>query len=490
MLDPLPRHVALALLLLSAPTAAGRESGWPSFRGPGGSGIAADAEKLPTHFGPAKNVLWKAELPGGWSSPCVHGQRVFLAAFDPTTRTLETIGLDRATGKVLWRRAAPAGRIERVEKTSSPATATPACDGQRVVVYFGSYGALCYGLDGKELWKLPLPTPKTRYGTGTSPAIANGLVLLKIEGQSGSLLALDVATGKERWKKEKLPFDPGPSLPLVRAVKGGHEVILHGERGIRSYDLADGKERWSMPVLMCEAIPSPFAADGLVYLTSQIPGGDADDRFQLPPFKEVLAKHDKNKDGMIDRQEARGVILYQRDPETKEGTLTLANFFAAFDRNGDGKISALEWGLGQLLAGTLNNSLAAVRCDDGDKPAAPQVVWREQNALPEVATPLAYRGRLYTAKHGGIVSCLDAKTGKLLDRKRVGAVGMYYASPVAGDGKVYLATLKGVVVVLKAGDKLEVLARNDLGEAIAATPALVGGVIYLRTEKHLYAFRE
>jgi outer membrane protein assembly factor BamB len=165
--------------------------------------------------------------------------------------------------------------------------------------------------------------------------------------------------------------------------------------------------------------------------------------------------------------------------------------FGALDRNGDGKIDSLEWTLGSFMTVALNNSLVAASFADGDKPAPPKVVWRERKSLPEVASPLCYQGRVYLAKHDGIVSCLDAKTGKLLDRKRLpGAAGLIYASPVAGDGKVYLATMRGAVLVLKAADKLEVLARNDLGEPVAATPALVGGVLYLRAGNHLYAYRE
>src|SRR5262249_18610043 len=153
----------------------------------------------------------------------------------------------------------------------------------------------------------------------------------------GSLVALDAATGMEAWKTGKLPFDPGYSLPLVRAVKGGHEVILHGERGIRAYGLADGKERWSMAGLFCAAIPTPVASGGLVYFVSQYPGGDQDDRMKVPTFKELLAKHDKNKDGKIDREEARGVVLYSRSGDSKEGIITLSSIFGALDRNGDGK---------------------------------------------------------------------------------------------------------------------------------------------------------
>jgi outer membrane protein assembly factor BamB len=485
-----PRPLAAGLFLLaSVSTLAADEAAWPRFRGPDGLGIAQGKAALPVHFGPEKNVLWKVALPEGLSSPCIWGKRIFLTGCDRRAKKLETLCIDRDKGSILWRKTVLADRIEKVEKTSSPAAGTPACDGERVYVYFGSYGLLCYDLDGKELWKMPLETPKTRFGSGTSPVVIGDVVLLKCQGDPARLLALDARTGAVRWKKDKLPYDPGCSLPLVRPAGKGHEVIVHGERGIKGYDLADGTERWSMGGLFGGAIPTPIQAEGLVFFVSEFPGGDRDDRLQLPSFDELLKKYDKNKDGKLDRDEIKEVVLYSRDSTEKAGDITLSSLFGLFDRNGDGKIDRLEWGFARLFAGAFSNSLLAVQLEDGDK-VQTKVVWREGNSLPEVATPLCYQGRLYLAKHGGMLSCLQAKTGKLLYRGRLNVSGLAYASPVAGDGKVYLASTRGVVVVLKATDKLEVLARNNLGETIGATPAILDGVLYVRAGKHLYAFKE
>ena len=108
--------------------------------------------------------------------------------------------------------------------------------------------------------------------------------------------------------------------------------------------------------------------------------------------------------------------------------------------------------------------------------------------MPGVPSPLYYNGRLYTFQNGGMVFCRVAKTGALVYSGRLGAPGYYYSSPVAADGKIYIASEKGVVVVLDAGEKLEILARNKLDGAILATPALVDSNIYVKTENHLYAF--
>src|SRR4051794_38809657 len=151
---------------------------WPQFRGPGGSGVAEE-QKPPVEFGPDKNVKWKVKAPGGWSSPIVAGDKLVITAFDDGK--LFTVAYDRVSGNEVWRTQAPAEKIERYQKTeSSPATSTPATDGRRIVSYFGSCGLFCYDLEGKELWKYPLPTAvmKQNFGTGVSPIIVDGLVIL------------------------------------------------------------------------------------------------------------------------------------------------------------------------------------------------------------------------------------------------------------------------------------------------------------------------
>ena len=123
--------------VLAGQTALAQEARWPQFRGPEGGGVAPDAKKLPIHMGPTK-YHWKVDLPSGFSSPCIWGDRLFLTCFDEKTNTLETLCLDRQKGNILWRQTAPADKIEKVYKINNPATATPATDGTRVVVSFGS----------------------------------------------------------------------------------------------------------------------------------------------------------------------------------------------------------------------------------------------------------------------------------------------------------------------------------------------------------------
>ncbi len=117
------------------------------------------------------------------------------------------------------------------------------------------------------------------------------------------------------------------------------------------------------------------------------------------------------------------------------------------------------------------------------------VRWRFQKNLPFIPAPLVYQDVFYMVRDGGIITSLDVATGQLLKEGRSrDALGGYSASPVAADGKVYLASDDGKITVLKAGGQWEVLGVNDLGEEIRATPALSGGRIYVRTQSAIYCF--
>src|SRR5258708_5542757 len=184
--------------------ATGQTISWPQYRGPNGSGIAAESSNPPLEFAPEKRVLWKTAVPSGHSSPSIWGDRIFLTTFDKETKKLEVLALARANGKILWRRIVPAEGLESVHDISSPATATPATDGERVYAYFGSYGLICFDLDGNRQWSVPLGIAHViPYGSGTSPILAGELVILnRDEGPQPYLLAVDRHSGKIAWKQK------------------------------------------------------------------------------------------------------------------------------------------------------------------------------------------------------------------------------------------------------------------------------------------------
>jgi outer membrane protein assembly factor BamB len=145
--------IFLVFVALSSSSRAAENGGnqwWPQFRGPNSSGLGGG--KPPVHFGPGQNVQWKTAVGSGLSSPIIWAERLFLTEFDQAAQKLATVCIDRRTGKILWRRAVAVEVIEKVHQISSPAGPTPATDGERVYVYFGSYGLVCYDLDGNLKW--------------------------------------------------------------------------------------------------------------------------------------------------------------------------------------------------------------------------------------------------------------------------------------------------------------------------------------------------
>lgn len=479
---------ALFLLAIAAFASwAGEPPRWPQFRGPNSQGVVADANSYPDRISANRNLLWKTPIPAGMSSPIVWGDRVFITGIDDKQQ-LQTIGIDRSTGRVLWRRHAPAEKIEKVYHANSPAASSPATDGTRVFAYFGSFGLLCYDFNGKELWRKPIPMLPRGFGTATSPVVAGERLLLNGQGRDAHLVALRLADGEQLWQVQKPAFRSDYPAPVVIQHGGVDEIILPGAGGVAAYDLRDGSLRWRLGGLSVQAVPTAVAGDGLIYVTSFLPGGDVDHRLELPDFDDMLKKFDKNSDARLAAAEVpRDFVIYHRGGEGGVGDMTVHNIFGRFDTNSDRAIDRKEW---KAILAAFDNTVLALRPKGTGVLDKLSVVWEQKKAVPEVPSPLLYRDRLYLVKNGGLVACYDAKTGKQHYYDRLGAGGLYYASPVAADGKIYFASLKGVVSIIKAGDAMEVISRTNLGEEIAGTPALAGGMVFVRTRKHLYAFAE
>jgi len=127
----------LIIALMMSPLGLAAPADWPAFRGPNASGIA-DTTGLPTEFGPKLNVVWQTALPAGASSPVVAAGRIFLTGAGE--RKLETLCLDRSTGRILWRRSIAPARSETLHQLNNPASPTPVTDGKSVYVFFGDFG--------------------------------------------------------------------------------------------------------------------------------------------------------------------------------------------------------------------------------------------------------------------------------------------------------------------------------------------------------------
>ena len=447
----------------------GADGEWPQFRGPGGSGVGATA--FPTHFGPSSNVLWKAALPAGHSSPCIWGGRIFLTGF--ADGKLETLCLNRRDGAVLWRRQIEPGKIERGAQLSNRATATPTTQGERVFVYFGSFGLAAYDFDGAELWRKPLTVPVTQHGAGTSPVLAGEMLILNCDQDVGSyLLAVNKQDGRTAWRTERPGFHRGFATPLLWPSDKPEQVIVPGTLRLVAYNLSDGTERWSVRGLPNEMVSSPVAGDGLIYIAGWTYGSGVS---RMPAFDKLLEQGDANKDGQLTRDEAPGGPAKQH--------------FVYIDADKNGRVSREEYADTARIFDESKNVALAIRPGGHGDVTDTHVVWKATRGLPYVPSPLHHDGRIYLVKNGGLASCFDAATGRVFyQEERLGALGDYYSSPVAAAGKICAASQQGVVVVYRAGDTLEVLARNSLDEPVLATPAIVEGRLYVRTQSQLYAF--
>jgi hypothetical protein len=258
---------------------------------------------------------------------------------------------------------------------------------------------------------------------------------------------------------------------LFQADKDRADLIVLGSTRVDAFDLASGERRWWLPIGSGGALGTPIA-HGEAVLISTLGSTEP----SMPAFESVRAQYDQDKDGRLSHPEFKG----DKD---------LGEHFGWIDVDGDRFIVEAEWttarslGIGEFGAIAIHPGAA--------KGQLPQdaIRWRVKRNLPYIPAPLLYRDVYYMVKTGGIVTSVDPVTGRILKQGRSpNAIGEYYASPIAADGKVFLSSEDGRITVLRAGAEWEVLGVNDLAEEIHATPALSEGRLYVRTRGALYAF--
>jgi outer membrane protein assembly factor BamB len=452
--------------------AAGAED-WLQFRGANSSGVSGNTG-LPVEFGPNKNVEWKTPLPPGHSSPVLAGERIFLTAFDADK--LYTICLDRKTGKVLWRREAPRPRVQELHKSNSPASPSPVSDGKNVYVFFTDFGLISYGPDGNERWKQPMGPFNNPFGMGASPVLVDNILLQACDSESGSFFAaFDKESGKQLWRVERPEYSRGFSTPLIYRPAGGPaQAVLAGSYQLTSYNVRTGEPVWWYRGLTWQLKPTPVMDRERIYVLGWAGGSDTGQQEAIPDLSEVLKNWDANKDGKLQKEEV---------PDKK-----ITNDWRGADLDNDGSLGERDWKFYQARR-SAQNSFQAVRLGGKGDVSGTHLVWKYTKTLPNVPSPLLYQNVLYLMKEGGILTTINPSDGAVLKQGRLqGAISPYFASPVGADGKVYLSSENGNVVVLKAGGEWDVLQVNDMDDMIYATPAIVDNRIYLRTRGALYCF--
>ncbi len=421
---------------------------WPSFRGPGASGVA-DGQSPPTAWDAEKsvNVRWSTPIPGlGHGSPIIWGDRIFLTtavssqanpefrpgglrsdnvSADRSEHEWRLIALDKGTGKILWQRTAHRGVPRGIRHLKSTfATPTPATNGTHIVAVFGTEGLYCYDLDGNLIWKKDLGMlGHFLYGFSSSPIIYRDLVIVQADTNLDRkaakplsfIAAFGLEDGRERWRMTRdEDARTTSSTPTVYEGLGPAQIVANGGTRVRSYDPATGKELWSLAAPSDLVTPTPVVGHNLIYVMSGNAG--------LQPIFAIRP--------------------------TAVGDIT-------------------------LKPGTETNDF---------------VSWSTTRGGSMTPTPIVYGDYIYSVNVSGIVGCYDARTGarQYLKRLEHGGSG-FSASPVAADGRIYFPSEDGDVFVVRAGPSFELLATNPMGEVIMATPAVSGGMMFIRTLGHLVA---
>jgi outer membrane protein assembly factor BamB len=448
---------------------------WPQFRGPNAAGVSEE-KNLPLEFGPNKNVVWKTALPPGNSSPAIAGDRIYLTAVE--NEKLFTIALRRDDGRILWRREAPRPRKQIIERpANSPVSATPATDGRNVYSFFQDFGLLAYGPDGNELWRIPLGPFLNPFGHGSSPILTGDTLLMNCDQDVNSfLLAVDKNTGRLKWRAPRPLAQRGYSTPvLYQPSTGGLQALVAGSHRLTAYEVATGKEVWWIRGLPWQVKPTPVIAEGVVYFTTFSAETNPGEQEIVPDWEEAVAKFDTNKDGRLSKDEV---------PDAR----AKARFEEYLDLDRTGFLEERDWR--QFQERRLGeSSLRAYRLGGQGDVTESHFLWKNPRSLPNVPSPLFYRGVLYTLKEGGIFTSFDPMTGAIVKQARLrGALGEYFSSPVAADGRIYTISEEGKASVIQAGAQWEQLRVNDLQDGCRATLAVVDGKLYVRTFSALYCF--
>jgi outer membrane protein assembly factor BamB len=447
----LSRRSFLAGSLMALPTiamASKSEQNWPGFRGIGAQGIA-EGYPTPATFhadtttGKVSGVLWRSEIPGlGHSSPIIWGDRIYVGT------------AVRLAGKATLR-------------TGYYGDVKPAQDNDEQ-----KWMVMCFDKKtGKKRWEKIILTskPATERHEKSSHAnttlITDGKRLIAFFGSEG-LYCFDL-NGKILWSKSLGVINNswrgiGWGYSSSPALYKDHIVLLCDDPKnpfVAAFHLSDGRElwrtsrkdasegSWGTPLIHSDGVRTQVVTNGWPYIVS----------YDLETGKELW------------RLKGGGDIPIPT-PFVADGLIVISN---------------AHGGKSPLFA-VRPTAKGDISLKDGST-SNEAIAWSVPNGGSYISTPVVYRGNIYLANYNGVLRCFDFKTGSKVYEERLGKEAVCSSSLVAADGKIYCPTEDGIVHVIKAGAKLEVLAKNELGEPCLATPAISQGVIYFRTSGSLIA---
>ncbi|MBA62818.1 MAG: serine/threonine protein kinase [Planctomycetaceae bacterium] len=463
---------------------------WPQFRGPNSTGVYDSDMDLPTRFSDTENVKWSANLGDGIGSPIVADGRVFVASMIDQ----QHVGLhafDADSGKRLWTTKWHTPNLIPVHKTNSQCATTPAADSDRVYFYFSTLGLIALDAKtGETDWTHDIPSPffVFRWGPAMSPTLyKDKVIFLQDDDLNPAIVALNKSTGKVEWRDDRSDQAVNYSHPVICRTDTGDEIVVAGTGMLIGYNPDNGERKWHARVLLRNIKTTPVVEAGVIYISVQS-GGIAN---------QWLASADRaetgDNNGKLSKDEMHAIVPTGRVPE--------AFFKKTFDRgdlNKDGFLEGKELDIAFLhpdnFAGAryddreaADEYVLAVRSGGAGDVTETHLLWKTPTKYTDhIVSPLVSNGRMLLIKGGGIRTVFDTKKGKSLGRQaRIQNTSEYFASPVVGDGKIYIAGENGVVVVLEDSKDYTLLAKNDMGDAILATPAVANGNLIIRTRSKL-----
>jgi len=504
----MPR-LALSLFCSLLTTLCSGEESWNQFRGAGGNAYAGQS------FAPTKpsdaNTAWKKTIPPGLSAPVLSDGLLVLTAID--THRFYTIAIDAKTGHERWRVAAPEVTFEKHHQAGSPAASTPLIEKQSIFVYFGSFGLLCYDHEGKEQWRMPIETPKSLYGTSVSPIAYHDQVILVLDDENtlhdsklsrSRIIAINKKSGKLSWETGR-PFNrSGWSTPTIWQHAQGDEIVVLGNGRVTGYEASTGAEKWYATGFSRETIAQPIVGQGMVYAAAAMLGGVADDQPDTEPFWTAMMHFDTNKDGQLGQNEITEHFTFPFRPELPPGhpgfgrplpgdpkkrKARQLEMFRYIDKNKDGRWTREEF-IARLNFDRGKPVLMAIQPGGHGDVSNSHVAWRLHKGLPEVPSPIFHKGLIYLVRNGGFLTAVDAQSGSVIYKERLGASGPYSASPVIANDHLYVLSERGTITVIPCGKTFTRTHQFDLRERCWVTPAFDKQTLYLRSEKHLWAFRD
>jgi outer membrane protein assembly factor BamB len=419
------------VMLLSA--AGGLAVGdWPHWRGPYLNG-SSDEQNLPVRWSKTENIVWTAPLPGHSSAtPVIANGRVFVSSTVKDSGDLLALCFDARTGKELWRKKLGAS-IRKVPR-NNPATPSPVTDGKNIYFMYGSGDLAGLDYEGNVLWARNLEDEygniSLKWGYSSSPLLYNGTLYILVQRRDTAYRA-PAGTDLD-------------AFILAIDAKTGKNIWKQSRKTDAVNETLDS---YSSPILLQHSGRAEIIVAGADYVTAN----------DIVTGKEIWRYE------YARQKSTRGRNI--TSPVTVEGLVMCVP-----PRGADGLIVINSDGVGTIS-------------DD-------HIAWRFDGPSPDCSTPLYYKGNLYVLadRKGGVITCLDAKTGCQKWQGKLGGSAPWWASITAGDDKLYCISEAAEAVVLAAGNEgFKILHRVDMGDKpIQASIAIANGHLFIRTTSKLF----